>query len=397
MRTLFEDPSFDFVARTALGHAAMGNIDLGFAIQVLESIDDGDAASWLRCWSEAGERLEQRAAECRARGLPKSSGWFSLGASECFDTALAFIDGIDDPSILPAVFGKQTAAWDAFLDAAGETPVRFRVPAGSGPAMPAVLLRPDASGAARPTVIVVNGSDGSLTTLWAVIARGALERDWNVLLFDGPGQQSMLFEHDVPFRPDWEAVLPLVVDAAIARPDVDAARLTAFGISQGGYWLPRALAFEHRFAAAAVDGGVVDVGTAWRAELPAPALALLDAGERDRFNALLAGRGDARRAREFAFRARPYGAASPYDVFKAVEDYRLGDLAGRIETPMLVIEPEGERTWPGQSRDLFDRLRGDKELLQVGERDGGAGHCEPMARGLVEHRVLDFLESRLPA
>ena len=28
-----------------------------------------------------------------------------------------------------------------------------------------------------------------------------------VFVFDGPGQQSMLFERGVPFRYDWEAVL----------------------------------------------------------------------------------------------------------------------------------------------------------------------------------------------
>ena len=37
--------------------------------------------------------------------------------------------------------------------------------------------------------------------------------------FDGPGQQSMLFERGVPFRYDWEAVLTPVIDTL-----VDAAR-----------------------------------------------------------------------------------------------------------------------------------------------------------------------------
>ncbi len=33
----------------------------------------------------------------------------------------------------------------------------------------------------------------------------ALERSWNAFVYDGPGQQSLLFERGVPFRPDWEA------------------------------------------------------------------------------------------------------------------------------------------------------------------------------------------------
>jgi len=69
-------------------------------------------------------------------------------------------------------------------------------------------------------------------------------------MFEGPSRQSMLFERDIPFRQDWEKVLTPVVDFLLARDDVDADKLTLYGVSQAGYWVPRALAFEHRFAAA---------------------------------------------------------------------------------------------------------------------------------------------------
>jgi Prolyl oligopeptidase family len=66
------------------------------------------------------------------------------------------------------------------------------------------------------------------------------------------------------WRPWSEAVLRPVVDAMVARPDVDPGRLAVIGASQTGYWVPRALAFEHRFAAAVADPGVVDVSTSPR-------------------------------------------------------------------------------------------------------------------------------------
>jgi len=44
-----------------------------------------------------------------------------------------------------------------------------------------------------------------------------------------------------------------VVDAMLRRPEVDAKRIALVGISQGGYWVPRALAFEHRIAAGVAD------------------------------------------------------------------------------------------------------------------------------------------------
>ena len=69
----------------------------------------------------------------------------------------------------------------------------------------------------------------------------------------------MLFERNVPFRYDWEHVITPVVDFLMARPDVDRQRIALYGISQAGYWVPRALAFEHRVAAGIADPGVIDV------------------------------------------------------------------------------------------------------------------------------------------
>src|SRR5690606_2862588 len=127
-------------------------------------------------------------------------------------------------------------------------------------------------------------SDGSLSGLWCSGAEAALERGWNVLMFDGPGQQSMLFERVVYARPDWEAVLGPVVDDLVTRPEVDADRLAVYGISQAGFWVPRALAFEHRFVAAVVDGGVVDVREAWMRNLPAALRRLYARGDVETFD-----------------------------------------------------------------------------------------------------------------
>jgi len=85
--------------------------------------------------------------------------------------------------------------------------------------------------------------------LWATAIKATLDRGWNAFVFDGPGQQSMLFERGIPFRYDWEAVLTPVIDELITRPDVDPDGLLGYGISQGGYWLPRALAFEQAVVA----------------------------------------------------------------------------------------------------------------------------------------------------
>jgi hypothetical protein len=96
----------------------------------------------------------------------------------------------------------------------------------------------------------------------------------------------MLSERNVPFRYDWEEVLTPVVDALLDRPDIDGGRLAAYEMSQAGYWLPRALAFEHRFIAAVADRGVVDVPSMRTEKLSKSIVTMLDEGDGDKFKPL---------------------------------------------------------------------------------------------------------------
>ena len=122
-------------------------------------------------------------------------------------------------------------------------------------------------GERRPLVVVNNGSDGATSHMW-VHGGAAPERGYHWMTFDGPGQQIMLFEQRHPVPPRLGGRPDAHLDAVITRDDVDTDRIAVIGVSQAGYWVPRALAFEHRFAAAVVDPGVVDVSTSWTAQLP---------------------------------------------------------------------------------------------------------------------------------
>src|ERR1035441_2572099 len=77
--------------------------------------------------------------------------------------------------------------------------------------LPGYLFVPADDGVARPTVIL-NGSDGAMTFLWPEVGQPGLDRGYNTVIFDGRGQQSMLFERGIPFRADWEHVITPLVD-----------------------------------------------------------------------------------------------------------------------------------------------------------------------------------------
>ena len=394
---LFTDPDVDFVARTAIGHAAMGTSDIGPVLETLARCSDNDPVGWHDAWREQGDRFSAAAVEARAAGNTATAAALFLAASEFYDQSLAFVDGMPDPeAVLLPVFREHRDAWDGFVAASEGRHLPFDIIV-EGVTLPGYLFRPDATGVPRPTLVVTNGSDGALSGLWATAIRPALDRGWNAYVFDGPGQQSLLFEHGIPFRYDWEAVLTPVVDALVARLDVDAAALLAYAISQGGYWLPRALAFEHRFVAAVVDGGVVDVARPWNKNLPPPMLELLRAGARDRFNELVAATPpDPQRAAVLAFRAKPYCGETPYDVFAAVQPFRLDGVTEKITTPLLVTDPDSEEFFAGQSQELYDALPGVKQIVRFTREQGADHHCQPMARGLTGVVMTDFLATYLP-
>ena len=245
-----------------------------------------------------------------------------------------------------------------------------------------------------------NGSDGPVTSIWPSVSAGGVARGYNVLIFDGPGQQSMLFERGVPFRYDWEHVITPVVDFLLARPDVDPAQIALYGISQAGYWVPRALAFEHRIAAAIADPGVYDVFEPWSKNVPPELLQLLDSGDKQTFDRFFnEGMQEAPPAQRqnWEWRAKPYGLQSPFDVFSAARQYNLADVVDQITTPLLITDPEGEQFWPGQSQQLFDKLQGNKRLVPFTADEGADRHCEPMARSLLEQRMFDWLDETLAA
>ena len=84
-----------------------------------------------------------------------------------------------------------------------------------------------------------------------------IRRGYNFLTLDIPGQGLLPAEGQY-FRPDTEVPLRKVVDYALSRQEVDPERLAMYGISGGGYYVPRAAAFDKRIRAIILNSAVVD-------------------------------------------------------------------------------------------------------------------------------------------
>jgi len=160
-------------------------------------------------------------------------------------------------------------------------------------------------------------------------------------------------------------VLTPVVDFLLARDDVDADKLTLYGVSQAGYWVPRALAFEHRFAAAVADGGAVDMARSWHQNIPHVLLSAYLKGDKVRFDKEL----------ELAF-------------------HLPGTHTGKITTPLYIVETDGDQFFAGQSAELAALVPG-STLARFTQEEGASYHCQPLDREITEQRMFDWMDEQI--
>jgi hypothetical protein len=400
MRKQFENDNFQFGFELALGATYRQGADAGEVLATVDRISDGDPDSWVTEWVTTAQQCWTSAAHADSQGRPVSAVAYYRRAATYYSIALYCFSGATDhsPSRELELWRQQRAAWERIVDLTGGERVAI---AYQTTALPGFFFRaPDAEpGEPRPLVVMNNGSDGATSSMWLEGGAAAAERGYHWMTFDGPGQQATLFEQGIPFRPDWEAVLTPVVDAMLTRSDVDPGHVALIGVSQAGFWVPRAISFEHRFAAAVADGGVVDVSVGWVDQLSAEMRELLEDGNRDEFDrrALLVASQSPEVKATLDFRGRPYGIAgdSPYDLYRTVESYRLGDEVKQITTPLLITDPEDEQFFPGQPQQLYDLVAGSKQLVHFSAHEGANGHCEPLARSLRDTRIFDWLDQYL--
>lgn len=398
IRPFSSDPDDDFEIRTALGRSTGGAGDVGEILAATAHVHPNDHEAWFAAWHRLGERTLAIAETAASADHLVSAAEAYLRAAAYLATAVDVASSLDDDPRLDAVFARQQEAWLGFVRHTEANVETVQIPY-EDDALPGLFVRASSGEVVAPTLVAVNGSDGSLAALWAACVAPALRRGYNVLVFDGPGQQTQLFDRKKLFRPDWEAVLTPVYDFLAGISGVDPSRIALYGISQGGYWVARALAFEHRYAAAVVDPGIVDVSTSWTDHLPRSLLKLIAEGEIEKFDREMAFalRFSPETARTWRFRARPYGTSGYGETIETVGAYTVAGVATRISTALLVLSPEGEQFWPGQAERLASLTADVSTLMRFTAAEGADGHCQPLARSLTAQRMFDWLDERLMA
>ena len=130
---------------------------------------------------------------------------------------------------------------------------RVEIPLADG-TMPA-LWTPAPGAGPRSAVVYCNGLDSSKELLyWSRLPEALARRGVSTLCVDQPGSGEALRLQGLPVDPHSESWASRAVDWLEQQPAVDPKRIGMTGISLGGHFAPRAVAYEPRFASGAVWG-----------------------------------------------------------------------------------------------------------------------------------------------
>jgi dienelactone hydrolase len=417
LQNLFTLTDLDFDTLFAFGGTGYGSAEFGELLTAVNAVNAAGASyqTYYGTFLALAERTGALAGQELAAGHKASARSAYLRAASYYDLCLYFVLGTTARAQEAAAYAAMQRCWQQASQLFDPPFEPVRIPYG-GSWMPGYLLRPDDRPARRPTVILNNGEDAQNIRMWAFGAAAALERGYNVLIFEGPGQGSMLFERQVPFRPDWENVITPVVDYLRSRPEADPDRLALIGNSLGGELVIRAAAFEHRLAAVAADPGFLSVWLSWQTLEPKITALFAGGATRERVNAVWqkdfipAIKADPVTQFDLVKTAEGYGrdillAARAGQVFSDLYDlgttlmrYTVAEVAEKVTAPTLVTAYAGDQLVvpaSGQGTEVYRLLRSDKQFHQFTAAEGAQDHCSPMAPQTRNQAVYDWLDGIL--
>jgi dipeptidyl aminopeptidase/acylaminoacyl peptidase len=197
------------------------------------------------------------------------------------------------------------------------------------------ILRKPAGVLKPPIVVMVCGLDSAKEETDAY-EQPLLARGMATLVFDGPGQGEA--EYTFAIRGDYEVPVKAVIDYVVARGDLDAARIGLWGVSLGGYYAPRAAAFDQRIKACISLAGPYDWAEIW-----------------DNLPEL---------TRE-AFRVRSH-CTTEADARRHAQTLSLKGVAERITCPLFILSGKLDRIVPWQQAERLARdVKGPVELMII--------------------------------
>ena len=376
----FDDVEMDFVLEWVLGSTPFGGCEIGEAFYTVGQIKDGDPTSWQEQWEKTARRVEAKGREFLAAGHKISAREAFIRASNYYRTALVSMMP-DNKKFKP--LGRKCR--DNMKEAAKlfDPPmVYFEIPF-EGAVLPGYFRKVDNSGKKRPTLIMIGGGETFAEELYVYIAPAAIKRGYNFLTVDIPGQGMLPLEGKF-FRKDAEAPLKKVLDYALKQPEVDPDRLAMYGISGGGYFVPRTAVKDKRVKAAVLNSAVIDQYTLFKS-MPNAKATLEEINEWGPFKRATAG--------VVSWR----WGLKPTDIHGLAEANKGWTVdPSKVTCPVLILIGSGEYANEEVKKQQQACLKAlpdpVKKLVVTPEDLGASSHCIGENRSFMSEVVFNWLD-----
>jgi hypothetical protein len=245
----------------ALTHGGnIGEVD-AMCSPILEAAragDDPGTLAFYEAWKGGGDKLIALANDDKARGHLLSAGEKLARAGLYYGIAERMQAHGFEARL--SMYKQSLALFADGRQLGRENGERVEIPYGEAH-LSGLFVRAEGVTGPAPIVVIMNGLDSTKEMLYkSVMGTMFARRGLHALFIDQPGTGEALRLHGMPAVPNTEVWASKVVDWLVQHPAVDPSRIGALGVSLGGYYCPRAVAFEPRFACGAVWGANHD----WR-------------------------------------------------------------------------------------------------------------------------------------
>jgi 2,6-dihydroxypseudooxynicotine hydrolase len=325
-------PAKDPRVASAISHWAPRFLSNGVMLADFEEVTGSIARweEWCAAWSARAAMHEALGREALAGGYRLTAGEHLVRAAMYFHFAKFVF--VQDPAQMRAAHGNAVRCYTDALPLLRPPGERVAIPF-EGKTLYGVLR------GKGPVLIMAPGLDSTKEELHAY-EEPFLARGIATLAIDGPGQGEA--EYEIPILADYERAARAVCDWIETRTDLDRARIAIWGVSLGGYYAPRAAAYEKRLRACIALSGPFDWAEIWDA---LPEL-----------------------TRE-TFRVRAH-CASAEEAKRHAAGLHLREAGKEVRCPLFIVAGRQDRLVPAAHGERLARAaRGPVELLMV--EDGG--------------------------
>ena len=311
---------------------------------------------WLDAWCGLGDMHEGMAREVEAKGYLHTAGEAHVRAALCYHFA-KFV-WLEDLAKHRTASDKSVASLYAAHRCLDSRTERVEIPF-EGATIVGNLRRP-AHLEHPPLVLLLPGLDSTKEEFfyWEEVF---LVRGMATFSLDGPGQGETGYTTHI--RPDYELAVSTALDFISGRNDLDLSRVATTGVSLGGYYAPRAAAYEPRLKAAVSISGPFNFGECWAGLPPLTRAA-------------------------FQYHS---GARDEADALRKASELDLTDALSHLKQPLLVVFGKLDKLIPWEQAERLARSAPNARLVMYPEGNHVCNNIPYKYRPLVADWIKETL------